>query len=433
MAPPRLYLPDHLAGPRSVSADAGAVRLSADWLVPVGSPPIPHGATLIGAGGRIEAVGAAADVPAPPGTPAMHFAGAAILPGLVNAHTHLELTGLEGQVAESSFPAWIRRIIEVKRGRSPADFLGAARRGLADCHAAGVTTVADTGDSGAAIEALAEAGGSGIAYHEVFGPEPDRAEQALDGLRRRVTELRRFESARVRLGVSPHAPYSVSGRLYAAVSAWARGECLPMAVHLAESPEEAALLASGTGGFAEAWAARGIALPPRDAGTPVEWLERHGVLGDDTLCIHVVHATPADIRRLARAGAAIAHCPRSNRAHAHGTAPLAGFLGAGLRVGCGTDSVVSAAPLDLLAEVRAAREIAGLSAEQALRLCTIDAARAIGFDADVGTLAPGKWGDACVIRLTSPATPSSVVDAILATSPSAVVATLLAGRTVHRA
>ena len=405
-----------------------AHRLAADWLIPVRGEPVRGGALLIGDDGRVLAAGPSAGIPHPPGIPSSSYPGAALIPGLVNTHTHLELTGFAGQVSAAAFPEWIAQLRRLKEARRPADWLPAARQGLADCFAAGVTTVADTGDSGAVIEAMAEARSSGIAYLEVFGPHPDQCEEALAGLERRTAAVAPFARGRVRLGISPHAPYSVSGRLFRAASAWARAKTLPLAVHIAESPEESALLADGSGAFAVGWGKRGIPLPAPAGDTPLGWLDRHGVLGPDLLCIHVVQAGAADVARLARAGAAVAHCPLSNRAHAHGTAPLGALLGAGIRVGCGTDSVASVGALDLLGEVRAARAIAGLDAAAAFRLCTLDGARAIGLDREVGSFEPGKWGDAAVIRVDVAADP---VEAVLASAPGDVIATWIGGRKVH--
>ena len=405
-----------------------ARRLSADWLLPVEGAPVRNGALLIGSDGRIAAVGPEDSVPSPPGIPSERFDGSALIPGLVNTHTHLELTGLAGRIDEPDFPRWIRRLRELKLARTSDDFLAAARIGLADCHAAGVTTVADTGDSGMVAAALAETGGSGIAFHEVFGPHPVQVADSMAGLADRMRALQPFASDRVRLGVSPHAPYTVSGPLYAASAAWARSAGYPLAVHVAESPEECALLRDGSGAFAEAWARRGIPVEPVACCTPVEWLARHGVLGPDTLCIHVVHASAADIARLASAGTAVAHCPLSNRAHAHGTSPVRALLDAGLRVGIGTDSVASVGTLDLMAEVRAAAGIAGLDAEAALRLCTIAAAEAIGLAADVGSLVPGKWGDVAVMATGMTLDP---VAAVVSSQLGDVRATYLGGRQVY--
>jgi 5-methylthioadenosine/S-adenosylhomocysteine deaminase len=415
--------------------------LRAAWVLPIDRPPLRDGAVLVDARGRIAAVGPAAELSPPPGAAVTRLPDAALLPGLVNAHTHLELTGLAPLGEVASFADWIRGIIERKRARTPAGFLDAARQGLRDCWAAGVTTVADCGDSGAVAAALAELGGSGIAYHEVFGPHPAQVDESMAGLAARVAELRRVcEGPRVRIGVSPHAPYSVSGPLYRASARWAREAGLPLAVHLAESAEESALLAEGRGAFAEMWARRGIPpLPPAGpAGrSPAGWLEEHGVLGPDCLCIHVVRADAADVARLARAGAAVAHCPLSNAAHAHGAAPLAELRSAGLRVGLGTDSVASVGRLDLLAEARAARRLGALSAGEALELCTLGGARALGLCAEIGSLAPGKWGDVAAVRLPRAAArggdAGAVTEAVLATTPDDVVLTLLGGRVVHEA
>ncbi|MFL5401543.1 MAG: amidohydrolase family protein [Gemmatimonadales bacterium] len=400
--------------------------------MPVGSAPIERGAVLIGEDGRIEAVGPETEVPTPAGIPAEQFDAAIILPGLINTHTHLELTGFEGKVPEREFAAWIRRLRELKTTRSDADYLDAARRGVAACFAAGITTVADTGDSGAAVHALAECGGSGVAYQEVFGPHPEQAEASLADLLSKVDRSRPLTSARLHIGVSPHAPYTVSGRLFRSVAAWAQAERLPLAVHVAESPAESQFLLGGTGPFADAWRARGIPLPELQGKTPVAWLAEHGVLSEQTLCIHAVQLAADDVVRLAETGAAVAHCPLSNQAHGHGDAPLASLLDAGIRVGLGTDSVVSVGKLDMFAEARAAWQLApALDPHALVELCTISGARAIGVDSETGTLEPGKWADCLVLR---PPTGTSGIPAerILASQPADVMRTYLGGREVYR-
>jgi len=405
-----------------------AVRLAAGWVLPIDRQPIPDGAVLVGLDGRIAAVGSDAGVPRPEGVPARDFPDAAIVPGFVNVHTHLELTDFAGQVEDDDFAAWIRRLRELKDRCGTEEYLAAARRGLADCWASGVTTIADTGDRGVVIRVLAECGGSGIAYQEVFGPHPDQARESLDGLRMRVAELRRFESSRVRLGVSPHAPYTVSGPLYRGVSELARTEKLPLAVHLAESRAETQLLRAADGPFAEAWRRRGIPLPALPGRSPVAWLAEHGVLGEGTLCIHVVQVDREDVARLAAAGVAVAHCPLSNLRHGHGSAPLGSLLAAGLRIGLGTDSVVSVGRLELLAEARAARTLGALSSERALALVTLDGARALGLADEVGSLAPGKWGDVAIVRARDPQ--ESPAEQVLAGVAEDIVATYVGGRQV---
>jgi cytosine/adenosine deaminase-related metal-dependent hydrolase len=410
--------------------DMFARRLAAQWLLPVEGGPIADGALLVGPDGLIQAVGPDSVVPRPPEIPAVELEDAIILPGLINTHTHLELTGFENQVPEREFPAWIRRLRELKTTRAPADYIEAARRGLEACYAAGVTTVADTGDSGAVIRILAQTGGSGIAYQEVFGPHPDQAGASLAALQARVDELSRVATTRARIGVSPHAPYTVSGTLYQMVASWARSEGLPLAVHVAESPAEKQFVLAGSGPFAEAWRTRGIPLPLSRGRTPVEWLAEHGVLTQQSLCIHAVQVTEPDIHRLASSGAAVAHCPLSNRAHGHGEAPLQALRAAGIRVGLGTDSVVSVGRLDLLAEARAARTAGSLTADEAVALCTLEGARALGIESETGSLRPGKWADCTVIRMNAGgATP---VEQVLASVPEDVLLTYVGGREVYR-
>lgn len=408
-------------------------RLAARWVLPLEGPAIPFGAVLIGTSGRIEVVGRDSDVPRPAEASVEEFGDALLLPGLINTHTHLELTGLNQGPPEPEFAHWLLRLRRLKATRSPEQFLEAARRGVAQCHAAGVTTVADTGDSGAVIRALAEAGGSGIAYHEVFGPHPDQAAQSLAGLQCRVDALGVFAGSRIRLGVSPHAPYTVSGALYAATATWAADEGLPLATHIAESRAELALLERGGGPFAEGWQARGIPVSGFSGRSPIAWLDEHGVLGEHTLCIHAVHAGSGDLDRLAGSGSAVAHCPLSNAAHGHGRAPLDGFLSRGVRVGLGTDSVLSVGTLDLLAEARAARELGEMRAVRALELCTIDAAAALGLEQESGSLRAGKWGDCVLIRCPAGEHDSPPEELVLRSSLSDVLATLVGGRDVYRA
>jgi cytosine/adenosine deaminase-related metal-dependent hydrolase len=407
-------------------------RLAARWLIPVQGPPIERAALLIGSDGRILDVGPDASVPRPADTLAEKFDDAVILPGLINTHTHLELTGFEDRVPEREFTAWLRRLRELKTTRSSAEYVEAARRGLASCFACGVTTVADTGDSDAVIKALVEAGGSGIAYQEVFGPDPGQTNESLAGLQARVDELRPLATDRVRIGVSPHAPYSVNGQLFRVVSDWARSEQLPVAVHVAESPAESEFLLRGGGPFAEAWRARGIPLPSPGGRTPIRWLAEHGVLSEQTLCIHAVQLDGQDISRLAESGAAVAHCPLSNRAHGHGDAPLAMLLESGIRVGLGTDSVVSVGRLDLLAEARSAAGLAlSLDADDLIELCTLSGARALGLDSHTGSLLPGKWADCTVVRI-SVNTGGTPAEQVLASGPHDVLRTYVGGKEVYR-
>jgi len=383
----------------------------------VTAPPIEDGAVLVDGNGRISAVGAHAHIPTPPRAEALEFPEAILVPGLINCHTHLELTHLAGQNSEPDFAKWIRGVRALKDATSPEGFDAAAVAGVKDCWSRGVTCVAETGSTGAVMRALHDLGGRGIVYQEVFGPDRSQLATSMAELESAVSELRGLVTPHVRLGVSPHAPYTVSAPLYEAVAGFARRERLPVAVHLAESKEETQFVRDGTGPFADAWRARGIAVEPRNC-SPVAYLMQRGVVQRETLCIHCVQVDTSDVEILAAGGVAIAHCPRSNRAHRHGTAPLGAFRTAGLRVGLGTDSVVSVGDLDLWADAAAA----SLDGAAALRALTLDGARALGWDRDIGSLEVGKAADLAVFPgdLRRP-------------SPSFAALTVLAGRIVHQA
>lgn len=346
----------------------------------------------------------------------MHFPDAELLPGLVNCHTHLELTHLGGGARhdEPEFPKWIRRIRELKDATDAEAFYEAAVAGVRDCWARGVTCVAETGSTGAVMRALHDLGGRGIVYQEVFGPDQARCAASMQELEQAILQLRRLATSQLSVGVSPHAPYTVSPSLYEVVAAYARDEQLPIAVHVAESREETALVREGEGPFADALRARGIPVEPHHR-SPVSYLVHRGVVQRGTLCIHCVQVDGADVQLLRKVGASVAHCPRSNTAHRHGRAPLTLLRDAGVPVGLGTDSVISVGDLDLWAEA----EAAGCTGDEALRMLTIEGARALGGESEIGSLEVGKAGD-LVVQAVGP-------------SGRPAVLTVIAGRIVHRA
>src|SRR2546422_2141184 len=370
------------------------LRIRAGSVHPVTAPPIEDGAVLVDDRGTIAAVGPNLVVPTRPGARQLEFPDAHLLPGLVNTHTHLELTHLAGTNAEREFAGWIRALRALKDATTPEEFSRSAEQGVRDAWAAGVTCVADTGSTGAPLEALARLGGRGIYYQEVFGPDPAKCAASMAELEQALARLSPLASSPLSLGVSPHAPYTVREPLYRAVADLARRDALPLAVHLAESREETTLVRDGAGSFAEALRARGIPVTPRGC-SPVQYLVRLGVLEHATgwLCIHCVQVDERDVAILRDSGAAVAHCPRSNRVHGHGTAPLTAFRRAGLPVGLGTDSVVSVGDSSLWSEAAAA----GLDGEEALRMMTIDGARALELESGIGSLEVGKEADLAVL------------------------------------
>ena len=382
----------------------------ARWLVPVSSAPIEDGAIGV-VGKRIEYVGSAADAPA---AEVVDFGNAILLPGLVNTHTHLELTAMRGSLEELEFPEWIDKL-RASRSEILTDamLLDSARQGLAEGLLAGITTYADTCSSGVALGAMLEMGVRGIMYQETFGPSPERREAAMRALRECVLDGRaRCDGSLVRVGVSPHAPYTVSDDLYEDVAEYARDEALPIAVHIAEGGAECDLVCRGAGPLASRLAARGIATPVRGR-SPISLLESVGALGPRTLLIHCVHVDEQDLRTIAASGCAVAHCPVSNAKLGHGVAPLSEMLDAGLTVGLGSDSVASNNRMHILEEARTAvlqqrarlRAQAAIPASRAMELATIGGARALALNHRVGSLERGKDADFAVFDVSAASIP----------------------------
>ena len=385
------------------------IRYHARWVLPISAPPIER-ATVAVADGRIAYVGARANAPAGADT---ELGEAILLPGLVNAHCHLELTVLRGFLEDLDFAHWIMRLNAVKRTvLDRSRLLDSARFGVAEglCH--GVTTYADTCDSGVAFDAMLEAGVRGIMYQEVFGPDPAARDRSLAELREKVAALRPRESALVKVGVSPHAPYTVSDALYAAVATYAQSEHLPVAVHIAESEVERALVERGEGVFADGLRKRGITVGPR-ARSSLDLLHRTGVLSTRPLLIHSVRLDAEDIGLVAGSRSPVAHCPISNAKLGHGTSPVLELLEAGVTIALGSDSVASNNRMDMLAEGRAAilaqrartARHDALCARDALHLVTLGGARALGLDPEIGSLEPGKSADLAAFPLDAHARP----------------------------
>lgn len=432
------------------AAGAGVAAVyTARWVVPVASPPVPDGAVAVDDAGRIAYVGPRAGAPAGPGEA---LGDAVLLPGLVDAHTHLELTAFRGLLEHASFFAWIRALTRARAEvLTAADLADAAHVGVCEGLAAGVTTYADTAFTGAAVaDALLALGARGVVYQEVFGPDPAQREGALAGLRRQVADLRaRVAQAgaaeRVRVGVSPHAVYSVHEDLLLDACAWAVGEGLPVAMHVSESPAEVAFLREGEGPFAEFLRGRGIAVQRR-AHSPVHLLAELGVAAvARPLLVHGVQFDESDVALAAHYDCPVAHCPASNAKLGHGVAPLRALLDAGVRVALGTDSVASNNRLDVLDEARTAalaqraalRRADALTAAEALHLATLGGAGALDIGHAVGSLEVGKQADLAAFALDAHdarATPAAdpVAALVFALAGRPALLTVVAGRVVAR-
>lgn len=385
--------------------------LTADHVLPITSKPIADGAVAI-EGGRIEAVGTRAGIAGKfPAAEVMEFGEAAILPGFVNCHSHLELTGMRGALddVEHDFKSWLLRINELRSGMTDQDIVAAATAGAREGAAAGVTCFGDIGRLGhAGVAALKATGLRGIVYQETeFSPDNRTADDDFRKLGEKFEELKKEETDMVRIGLSPHSPYTVGSRLFELIAQYAIINRVPLSIHAAESVEEMDLLTKGDGFFAEFFDRMELEWEsPRC--TPIEYLERLGVLSTRPLLAHCVMASERELARIASYGASIAHCPKSNAKFGHGYAPFEKMLDAGITVGLGSDSVASNNLCDLLEEARFAALAARnrpdrerfITAKEVLDAATIGGAKALGMDDEIGSLEPGKQADIAVVSVS---------------------------------
>jgi cytosine/adenosine deaminase-related metal-dependent hydrolase len=397
--------------------------LSADWVVPVEGPPISDGAVAISDDGVIAAVGARRDLGSDE-----HHAESVILPGFVDAHTHLEYDVYAGFGDGLGFADWIGLHIKRKQQIEFEEMEAIARLGAFNCLRSGITTVGDCSFSGASASACEDVGLRGTIYLEVFGTGKSPIEERFEPMRERISAAL---SEDVELGISPHAPYTCNVDLYRASVELG----LPVATHLAESDDETAYLRAGSG----AWETFSNMLVSPPGTTGIRALADAGVLSSSIVAAHCVKADPEEIEILAAHDVAVAHCPRSNGILGCGVAPLTALREAGVRVCIATDSPASTPSVDMFEEMRAAivgaRAREGrpdaLTAADALELATLGGARALGLDASRGSIAPGKQADLTVLSLADTTFipwEDPVTGAVLGGSPQRVVATLVSGQ-----
>lgn len=411
---------------------------AARWVLPIDAPAIENGEVIIEDGQILTVRSRRTSA-----NECRDFGEAVLMPGLVNAHTHLEYTALRGFLEDVPFFPWIRALMAAKAPLSAEDWLWSARLGGLECVAGGITTIGDNTDAGVTMPVAVETGLRGVVYQELFGiDDRDPVEPITDALDAKIAALRRQANSRVGVGISPHALYTIRPALYAAINDYMKRENLPASVHIAESPAESALTERGEGPFAEMFARRGISWAvPRVS--PTRYAVDLGALGPRTLAVHCVHQTPEDSALLAQTGAAVVHCPKSNAKLGAGIAPLARWLQTpGLRVALGTDSAVSNNTLDLWEEMRfalllqrASREdVETVTARQILRSATLGGAEALGLADQTGSLTPGKRADLIAVRLDAAHTvPATDPDAALVYSARAadVIFSLCDGETLY--
>ena len=421
----------------------------ARWVLPITSPAIADGAIAVD-GDRMVSIGTRVDLANQyPQSNLQDFGEAAIIPGLVNTHSHLELTAMRGflETEEIDFFAWLRKLTRARLERMTADDLYvSAAWGACEAIRAGITCVADASDSASTtMQALKDVGLAGVVFQESFGPDPGLAKDNFEKLTAKVACLRDSETSLVKVGVSPHAPYTVCAPQLEMISRYAIDEELPVMMHAAETSMEVLLLAEGKGPFADGLRSRGIEWQAPGVSS-IQYLKEHGILDAHPLLAHCIHVDDADIEIMKATGTRVAHCPKSNAKLGHGVAPLSKFVRNGLAVGIGSDSVASNNICDLLEEARFALLTSRLQAEEttsgafldagdALRIATTGGAAALGWEAEVGSLRAGARADFAVVSLgNSHQIPSYDVTntLIFASSGRDVVLTVIAGQEVYR-
>lgn len=390
------------------------VTLTARYIFPVHRPPLKNGVLEI-RGDRIAGVRSPDQRPAD-----FDFGNAAIVPGFVNAHTHLDLSGASGLIPPSAdFIDWLRKVIAYRAGRSRFEVEQDIREGIADCVRFGTTLIGDIAHEGLSTDALLAAPLRSIVFRELIGLTFEAVAKTWEGFRWWREAFP--ESKTCKPGVSPHAPYSASEYLFF----MAATSNLPLATHLAESPHEVELLERHGGPFAEFLQRLGVWEP--DGLAP--GLDRVIELCQRSTTPSFVHGNYLRPDAPISPAASIVYCPRTHAAFGHPPHPFREFLARGVRVALGTDSLASNPDLDLLAEARFIdTQYPDVPGATLLRMATLSGAEALGFADVTGCLSPDKSADLAIVDL--PDREAADPHELLFRSDLPVIATVFRGRCV---
>ena len=380
---------------------------TARYILPVTSPVQSDGAIAVN-DGFISHVGARAEVEAaaPDGTPVHDLGNSVILPGLVNAHTHLELSWLGAEkLPLGDYVDWLRALLE-RRERSDATRAAeAAEQAIRFVVDRGTVAVGDVGNEGWIAPLVARSPLYGVLFHELYGLDANEAETTLARAAEKLEHLAADDDVvaagdRLCLALTPHAPHTTSTPLLRALAGRAAAADEPLSIHVSESNAEVALLDDGSGPLAELFRERNFTgddwRPP--GRSPLEHLKRLGALSSNTLAVHCVHLDQPDHSNLQSTRATVVTCPRSNAALGVGTAPVPDLMREGIPVALGTDSLASTPDLDMFAEMCALQhEHPDLSAAAILRMATLNGARALGLGDRLGSIEVGKLAELIVV------------------------------------
>jgi len=421
--------------------------LTASHVLPISSEPIVDGAIAID-GSSIVSVGNRADVLERFRTAQIEDLGdSAVIPGFVNCHSHLELTAMRGglDIVEHDFYKWLITLTKLRGEVLDHDDIEiAAIAGAVEGLRAGVTCFGDIGRFGrAGLKALKQTGLRGVLFQETeFSPDGSTAKVDVEKLKEKYFALKDGATELVEVGLSPHAPYTVSTALFSEIAAFALEQNIKITIHAAESREEDELMRLGQGFFTTVYEKFGVEWTSPLCSS-IEFLKSTGILETRPLLAHCITVSDKDIETLSASRATVAHCPKSNAKFGHGYAPLEKLADAGVPIGLGTDSVASNNMIDMFEEARFAAFGARnrpdrrrfLSAAEVLRAATLGGAFALRLDSKIGSLEEGKQADLTVISLNNLAQqPVADIYAALVFSTSAadVTMTMVAGREVYR-
>jgi cytosine/adenosine deaminase-related metal-dependent hydrolase len=361
--------------------------LTARWVLPIAGPPLRDGRVVV-EDGRVAWVGraGAADQPA---APVRELGEGVLLPGLVNAHCHLELSHLRGRLPSGAgFVPWVEALVAA-RGQAPeAEARTATAEAIAFLQDRGTAAVGDVANALAHLDLLAASRLRAVVFLELLAFDPAKAEATLAWGHDLAARARSSLPPYVEVRLAAHAPHSLSPALLRRLA----GEGGPAAIHLAESPEEARFLADGGGPWPRFLEARGLGhvafTPP--GRSPVRYAEDLGLLHPRLVAVHGVQVDEADRETLARRGVHVVLCPRSNRNLGVGRADAPALLRSGVRLALGTDSLASVETLDVLDDaVLLRRQFPDLDPAAIVRMATLGGAEALGLD-DLGAIAPGR-------------------------------------------
>jgi 5-methylthioadenosine/S-adenosylhomocysteine deaminase len=367
---------------------------TSNLILPVTDPPIKDGAILV-RDGRIAAVGTVDEVRREnPDAEIRAWSEAAILPGAINTHAHLGFR--RGDEPEGgTFAGWLSKLIE-RLPEKESWTAEAARDSACEALQAGTTFMAESSPYGECLPELAASGMAGTVYAEFFTRDIGTPEEAVEYIFERTRSLREGLPSRVDARVSVHSVYTVDPRSASLAAERARGGGERLAIHLSESPEEIEFVRDGTGGLSDIFGSNDWGGTGR---TPVRYAEEVGLLFPGAIAAHVATGIGEDeISTLVEHGVATAHCPRSNDYLGCDVSPILRMMERGIRVGMGTDGLWSSPSMNLFEETLFALNLHGLDGSTAIALATFGGARALGIEAETGSLEVGKWADLAVVE-----------------------------------